>query len=212
MQVLFLTEFTQMLIEANQPRLNDLDLWIFHPGMLYESSDKWWGDFGTREFPHEGIDLCLFQDRTGQFRMLGPDTRIPVMHNGIIRAVFRDYLGQAIIVEHESDDLADGKFLTVYAHTKPLDSIHPGKQVKKGDIIATIADTQHSKARILTHLHLSLAIPASNLSYYNFFWNIMRDPARITLINPLELLKLDYRVLDGESLTKFLIDSPPFRS
>ncbi len=201
-------DYSQMLIKANQPKLDDFDGWIFHPGMLYESSDKWWGDFGTREFPHEGIDFCLYRDRSGLTLRLDPQTRIPVIRDGFVRAMFKDYLGQAVVVQHESDALANGTFLSVYAHTKPRVDVQPGLQVKQGDIIATIADTRHAKANILPHLHLSMAIPAPDLSYENFFWNIMRDPSRITLLNPLKMLTLDYRVPDGESLRKHLIDSP----
>jgi hypothetical protein len=204
--------FIQMLIGTNQPALEDLDIWIFHPGMLFKSLDKWWGDFGTREFPHEGIDLCLYKNRSGQMHKLSPETQIPVIFDGVVRAMFKDYLGQAIIVEHYADNIAKGKFLTVYAHTKPQEEVQPGAQVKKGDIIATIADTKHSKARILPHLHLSLAIPAPDLSYENFVWNIMRDPARITLIGPLNLIKADYHVPDEDGLNQQIVDSHSIRS
>ena len=188
---------TQRLIAANQPVLDDFAFWIFHPGMLFSSIDKWWGDFGTREFPHEGIDLCLYEDRYGQTNRLGPETIVTVLYNGFVRATFKDYLGQAIIVEHESDDLPNGKFLSVYAHTKPLDGVKPGEQFNRGDAIATIADTHHSKAKILPHLHLSLAIPSPDLSYDNFVWNIMRDPDRITLQNPVNNIQAPYQVVDG---------------
>lgn len=204
--------YTQMLVDANQPMLDDLDLWIFHPGMLYESNDKWWGDFGTREFPHEGIDLCLFQDRSGQMCRVGPETRIPAMHDGIIRAMFKDYLGQAIIVEHNNINGETSNFITVYAHTKPQGNIQPGLEVIKGAIIATIADTTHSKAKLLPHLHLSVAIPAPNLSYEKFVWNIMRDPAKIALRDPLTLLKADYHIPDKDSLNQLIVDSHPIRS
>ena len=192
--------YTHMIIEANQPALVNFDLWIFHPGMLFQSLDKWWGDFGRREFPHEGIDFCLYKNRIGQMHRLSSETQIPVIFGGVVRAMFKDYLGQAIIVEHETDNIANGKYLTVYAHTKPRKGVQPGLQVKKGDIIATIADTRHSKANILPHLHFSLAIPNPDLGYQDFVWNIMRDPARITLLDPLNLVKADYHVSDKEDL------------
>ncbi len=204
------SDYTQLLISANQPALKDLGLWVFHPGMTFNSTDKWWGDFRTREFPHEGIDFCLYQDRPGQMHRVSPEARIPAMGDGIIRAMFKDYLGKAIIVEHESDVLPHGKFLSVYAHTKPVDGFQPGEEIQKGDIIATIADTRHSKARILPHLHFSLAIPAPDLTYDDFFWNIMRDPARVTLLDPLELLKPAHHVPDKDGLNQWLVDSAAF--
>ena len=86
------SDLTQMLMAANHPALEDLARWLFHPGMTFDSIDKWWGDFGTREFPHEGIDLCLYRDRSGKMHRVGPEIHIPVLHDGIVRAVFRDYL------------------------------------------------------------------------------------------------------------------------
>jgi hypothetical protein len=31
--------------------------------MLFNSPDKWWGDHGLRDYPHEAIDMCLYRDR-----------------------------------------------------------------------------------------------------------------------------------------------------
>jgi len=204
------TDYTRMLIAANQPALDDLRAWIFHPGMLFDSTDKWWGDFGTREFPHEGIDLCLYRDRSGQTQGVRPEIRIPAMGGGIVRARFKDYLGQAIIIEHtpaNDSNAEESRFLSVYAHTRPLDHIRPGMRLSRGDIIAGIADTRHAKARILPHLHLSLAVPDPDLSYEGFYWNIMRDPARITLINPMGVLEPIHHVPDKGSLNKLLVES-----
>ena len=187
--------FTRMLMHTNQPVLDDFDSWVFHPGMMFDSAHKWWRDFGTRDFPHEGIDLCLFLDRSMRTRCLRPETRVPAMFDGVVRAMFKDYLGQAIIVEHSFEKHENSKMLTVYAHTDPLDKIRSGRQVSQGDIIATIADTHRSKANILPHLHLSLAIPAPDLSYNAFVWNIMRDLDRITLLDPRDFLDADYHVL-----------------
>jgi murein DD-endopeptidase MepM/ murein hydrolase activator NlpD len=115
------------------------------------------------------------------------------MCDGVVRAVFKDYLGQAIVVEHDipmDGTRSKSGLLTVYAHTNPQEDVTPGKQLDQGDIIATIADTHHSKANILPHLHLSVAIPAPGLSFNAFVWNIMRDPARIILLNPVHILSL----------------------
>lgn len=182
--------FTQITVNANPSILDDFDSWIFHPGMLFGSPDKWWGDFGHRDFPHEGLDFCLYRDRSDHTRRLDTQTRIPVMFDGVVRAVFKDYLGQAIVVEHAIP--VHGKtsktvLLTIYAHTDPLEGVKPGKRLQRGDIIATIAGTRRSKANILPHLHLSVAIPVPDLAFDGFVWNIMRDPARITLLNPMDL-------------------------
>ena len=197
------TGFTRMLINANGLDPDDFTGWRFHPGMLFGSPDKWWGDRGKRDFPHEGIDVCLYGNKHGQTIALDAAIRIPVMHDGIVRAMFNDYLGQAVIIEHTLAHRPDQKFLSVYAHTKPLPDIKVGQHLKAGDIIATIADTHRSKANILPHLHFSLGIPAPELSYEAFVWNIMRDPQMVTLMDPLGLVDGPCHVLPRSAQMPF---------
>jgi len=190
--------FSEMLIQANTLDSNDFKCWIFWPGMLFNSLDKWWGDHGRRDFPHEGIDLCLYEDRSGRLVRLDEKIRIPAMDDGVVRAIFTDYLGQAVIIEHETAQSGNGRYVSVYAHTKPREGLRSGVIVKEGEIIATIADTRRSKAKILPHLHFSLGRPSPDLVYENFVWNIMRDPDRVALMDPLEAIKGPWRVLAPE--------------
>ena len=89
--------------------------------MRFGSPDKWWGDMGRRDFPHEGIDLCLYADRSGCVHQLGPDTRIPALQAGSRpRSVFRDYLGKAIVIAHAVGPETFEKVVSIYAHTRPL--------------------------------------------------------------------------------------------
>jgi hypothetical protein len=72
--------------------------------------------------------------------------------------------------------------------------------VEEGDIIATLADTSHSKAPIIPHLHLSLGRPAKSLSYDGFVWNTVRKPEEIILLDPLPVIDWPYQALNaGES-------------
>jgi len=193
------TRFTRMMIQVNNLDPADFESWVFCQGMLFGSPDKWWGDHGLRDFPHEGIDFCLYSDRSGQIRRLNEQTRIPVMHDGAVQAMFTDYLGQAIVIEHDYGHDQYRKFLSVYAHTNPQDGIRPGLAVNEGDIIATIADTKHSKAKILPHLHLSLGLASPALGYDPFVWDIMRDADRITLLDPFDAIDWHCRKLDSEN-------------
>ncbi len=191
--------FTEMLIEENGLKPDEFKSWTFCQGMLFKSPDKWWGDHGLRDFPHEGIDLCLYEDASRVIRQLDEKTRIPVMHDGTIKALFKDYLGQAVIIEHETFAGLTGRFISVYAHTRPLPGIEVGEIVKAGDIIATIADTRHSKANILPHLHFSLGIPSSRLVYEGFVWNVMRDPEMVMLLDPLVVIDRPHHMLNAAS-------------
>ncbi len=193
------TRFTEMLIEANQFDPKDFKNWAFCPGMLFNSPDKWWGDRGLRDFPHEGIDFCVYADSGGRLQQLDEKTIIPVMQDGIVKAMFRDYLGQAVVIEHEKFPGKDGKIVSVYAHTRPLEAIKPGVRVREGEPVATIADTSRAKAKILPHLHLSIGHPSPKLAYDPFVWNMMRDPDLVTLSNPIGLMDWPYQVLDSQN-------------
>jgi murein DD-endopeptidase MepM/ murein hydrolase activator NlpD len=190
--------FAEMVVEANGSGLKDFKHWLFCPAMLFNSPDKWWGDHGQRDFPHEGLDFCLYEGRSGEILRVDKNTRIPVMQDGVVRAIFTDYLGQAVVVEHRDARNNDRCCLSVYAHTKPMDGIQRGVFVEKGDVIATIADTSQSKANILPHLHLSLGIPSSLLSYDRFVWNRMRDPNLVSLIDPITIIDGHYMALDPQ--------------
>jgi len=191
--------FTEMLLDANRIAAAAFKCWVFRPGMQFNSPRKWWGDCGPRDFPHEGVDFCLYEDCSGQVHRLDGKTRIPVMADGVFRAMFKDYLGQALIVEH--DDLkGGGPYLSIYAHTRPREGLRRGHAVRAGDIIATIADTRHSKAKILPHLHLSIGRPSPDLAYENFVWNILRDPDRVTLLDPMDIIDGLWRTFDTEDM------------
>ena len=193
------THFTEMLIEENGLDQNGFESWLFCPGMLFNSPQKWWGDRGRRDYPHEGIDLCLYRDRSRRLLRLDEKSRIPAIHDGVVRAIFTDYLGKAVIIEHIIPESGKARFLSVYAHTKPLAGVHVGVKVKKGDIIANIAETSRSKANIIPHLHFSLGRASPSLSYESFVWNKMRDPAMIRLLDPLEVIGRPYERLDPEN-------------
>jgi murein DD-endopeptidase MepM/ murein hydrolase activator NlpD len=191
------TRFTELMVEANSFASRDFAHWLFCPGMLFHSPDKWWGDRGQRDFPHEGLDFCLYQEQSGKIMRLDPNTRIPAMQDGVVRAMFADYLGRALIVEHVDNRNDNKRWLSVYAHTKPLEAIVPGVPVKQGTVIATIADTSHSKAGISPHLHVSLGVPSVRLSYERFVWNRMRDSGLVALLDPIAIVEGRYKVLEN---------------
>ena len=195
-----------MLIASNNLDRDRFERWIFCHGMLFNSPDKWWGDHGLRDFPHEGIDLCLFQDRTAKIHRISETTRIPAMQDGVVKAMFKDYLGIAIIIEHEPADDNIERLLSVYAHTDPHPKIEAsvsvkegdiGRIVKQGNIIATLADTSHSKANILPHLHFTLGLVSESFSYKGFVWNTIRKPELITLLDPLAVIDRPYQALSA---------------
>jgi len=193
------TRFTEMFIEVNGLNQSGFKSWIFCPGMLFNSPDKWWGDHGQRDFPHEGIDLCLYRDHTNRMLRLDKKTQIPVICDGVVKTIFTDFLGKAVIIEHKDAGSDHGRFLSIYAHTKPRVGVQIGVMVREGNIIATLADTSKSKSNIIPHLHFSLGLPSPNLTYTAFIWNTIRKPDMITLWDPLGILDFPYQVLASEN-------------
>jgi len=192
------SRFTEMLIAENALEQRGFNCWIFCRGMLFKAADKWWGDRGRRDYPHEGLDLCVYKDRSGGMRQMDVNTRIPVMHDGVVRAIIKDYLGRAVIVEHESCCSDGARFILFYAHITPRPEIKVGAVVKEGDILATLADTAHSKSGIIPHLHLSLGFPSESFSYAGFVWNAVRDPEMIILHDPLALIDRPHQSLEAD--------------
>lgn len=189
------TRFTKMLIEANSLHPDHFRSWVFYPGMLFNSPDKWWGDLGRRDFKHEGIDFCFYRNESGHILRLNPNTRLPAMRDGTVKTLFNDYLGRAVVIEHGSETGQAGCSLSVYAHTTPLAHIKPGCLVSEGDIIGTIADTSHSKAKIPPHLHFTLGDSSAKLVYDQFVWNHMRDGRRFVLRNPISVIDWPWELI-----------------
>ncbi len=184
------SKFFDYLLASNGPALAGFKSWLFQPGMEFNSRRTWWGEQQPRSCPHEGIDLCCFEDSRGQFRQVGPDLQIPATLAGKILKLAGDFLGESIYLSHEIM-AADGRRLcTAYGHTRPLASLQVGQPVAAGEIIAALAAAQGKKTRVPPHLHLTLAWIPLALDPDRLDWqNLGRDPA-ITLIDPLSVLAL----------------------
>jgi hypothetical protein len=192
-------QFAEMLVEINRFEQSGFETWVLCPGMQFGSMLKWWGDHGQRDFAHEGIDLSLFAGRDGDIHRVDVNIEIPVITNGRVKAIFTDYLGKAVVVEHEISGVEDGNILSVYAHTDPRNAIEVGTDLIQGDIIASLADTSRLKSGIAPHLHLTLGVPSRDLTYDPFVWNIMRDASRVRLLDPLAHINLPIVMADSQA-------------
>jgi len=188
--------FTRMLIRENG-LTEEFASWVFCSGMQFNSPDKWWGDHGRRDYPHEGLDFCMYRSPDGRIGRLDENTRVPAVQDGTVVAMFKDFLGQAVVVEHRSVDTGSaGRLLTFYAHTRPVAGLAIGSRVVQGEVVAAIAHTRHSKAGIRPHLHFSLGLASGSISYQGFQWNTIRS-AGITLLDPLSVLDGHHEFLEA---------------
>ena len=201
------TRFTEHLIQENTLDGNGFEEWIFYPGMLFNAPDKWWGNQGKRDKPHEGLDLCLYRDLPGKIRRLDEKTKIPVIYDGIVVGIVDDFLGKSVIIEHGLTDSDNHRFCTIYGHLNPHKGLHVGRIVKEGDIIATLADSNNSKVKTLSHLHISLGWTSKFISYDKLDWKTIGAPNTLTLMDPLYVIGWHYRVLKRISSMQELIYS-----
>ena len=196
------TRFTEYLIRKNALDTGGFNEWVFCPGMLFNSTDKWWGDQGRRDKPHEGLDLCLYKDREDTILRLGEKVKVPVIYDGVVVGIVDDFLGKSVIIEHLFSDCDNNKLCTIYGHTIPEDNLHVGKIVKKGDVIAALADSSRSKTDIFPHLHISLGWTSKVISYERLDWGNIGAPNTLTLLDPLQVIDWNYLILARKKCEK----------
>jgi murein DD-endopeptidase MepM/ murein hydrolase activator NlpD len=184
----------RLLLFNNIDRLRFKE-WIFYPGMLFGSLDKWWGDLGKRQKPHEGLDLCLYRTKEGKIHYLAEETKIPVIFEGQVVKVSADFLGESVFVGHDAYDSNGNRLYTIYGHIKPGNHIRPGERLSEGDIIGVIADTGNSGTVIPRHLHVSVAWIPNTMPVPELGWQTINDPARVTLLDPLSVIECPYSIV-----------------
>lgn len=181
--------FLKHLVALNRPHLDNFKQWVFQPGMRFNSSEKWWGDLGRRPTPHEGLDLCSFEDLNGTIKTLGRHTRIPAAFAGEVVKIEPDFLGQSIYIRHEISDAGGRQLYSAYGHTLPVDSLAIGAQVAAGELIAVMSDFAGKKSAIQPHLHITFAWVAVPISLADLNWANLGKDSNITLLDPLAVLQ-----------------------
>ncbi|MCK9375180.1 MAG: M23 family metallopeptidase [Syntrophobacterales bacterium] len=178
------------LVAHNHTRLGDFKEWLFQPGMLFQSLEKWWGGGGLRPGHHEGLDLYSFADVRGRIKILDQHIRIPAAFSGRIVKIDPDFLGKSIFIKHEIFSGSGRQLYSAYGHTAPLEALTVGQTVVEGEIIAIISGGPGRKTAIAPHLHITFAWMPASLDPDRLTWeNLGHDPA-ITLIDPLSVLSL----------------------
>jgi len=193
------TDYSDQLLECNELRKAGFRRWAFHPGMLFGAREKWWGDRGPRPTPHEGIDLCLYTNERGHLLELDPSIRIPVMFDGEIAKIEKDYLGQSVYVSHGIDDGQGRRLWTMYGHMRLADHIKPGEQIRKGELIASLTERRKKTTGPRPHLHLTMAWVSPERAFRELNWETLNDPGIALLIDPLHAMECMYNILDPEA-------------
>jgi hypothetical protein len=176
--------------------LNNLDElgqleWLFHPGMLFGSGEKWWGDGGKRGLSHEGLDFRTFKTQKAVSCSVNETTRVPVLFDGEIVNVIDDFLGQSVFIRHSYLNADRKKLYTVYGHIITARKT-TGEVIKDDVSVGTVAKGKP----VPSHLHISVAWVADSLYPQDLNWKTILDTEKVTLIDPLTVIACPYSVVD----------------
>lgn len=187
--------FSEYLISRNELSRKGFSEWIFHPGMLFESKRKWWGNkTSCRPTPHEGLDITYFRNNHGEIKCVDEMIKIPVMYSGVVKKISDDdFLGKSIYVTHEDITGKDGRILhSIYAHSCPYDGIREGTFLDAGDIVCRVVDFKKTKAQMIHHLHISTVFLPEDFPLEHMCWNIMATSERDSLKDPLSFMDIKF--------------------
>ena len=190
------SEFINNLLYINQIDKNTFGRWLFYPGMLFGSLESWWGTGKKRKSYHEGVDFCHYLDTASMVKLIPSQIKIPVMYDGIIRLISDDdYLGQTIYVSHPQYWSETGQVLnTIYAHASPFKNIKPGSIIKAGKVVSQVIDFEKAGAKMLRHVHLTMAMISTQSPASSLKWENMARLQEIQLIAPLGYADCQYSI------------------
>lgn len=176
--------FLNRIADLNRFKKNGFERWIFVPGMGFGDCEKWWGDFGLRPAPHEGIDVCLYRTSRGELCRIAPGALVPAMADGQIMACSPDFLGVSVFLRHDPCG-PDSCVFSIYGHSVPLPGIAPGRRVHAGEAISTVAPVDPEKKALLPHLHLSIARIPTDIPTRDLSWKVCHGSERVEFLDPL---------------------------
>ncbi|MBU1546157.1 MAG: hypothetical protein KKE82_05255 [Proteobacteria bacterium] len=156
--------------------------------MLFQNTEAWWKQ-GSRQTPHEGIDLLFLTARDGQRCDIRPEALIPPLWDGEAVAVFEDFLGSTVVVRHSVMDGQGWRLVSLYGHVQPLVGF-VGEEVSADKPLAAVASgTARGPSAPPDHLHLSVGWLAPGWSATELRWPTLWTNPGIVLVDPLPLIQ-----------------------
>lgn len=180
---------------------------LFFPGMLFASMEKWWANGGKRSGFHEGLDLCFFAGAHGRRFRLDETIRVPAAFEGQVKAIISDFLGSTVIMAHKNPGM-DGEFFILYAHLRPDEEIHAGKRLRAGETFAAIAPPGKNQS-LPPHLHLSMMDSGCLPSFDILEWRLLNSLDQEMFMDPMSLIKGSRHIIDYHSSIDLFEDFVP---
>ena len=176
------SRFTENLIRLNSLRFRK---WIFEPGMLFSSEEKWWGDKGRRVRRHNGLDMRLYETDEGKHKAIGRGTIIPIIYTGRVTGIIRDVIGFTLFAAHGIYD-GDFQLYTIYGHVIQTADVSIGAFVREGAGIATPAGA--SKRQAPCHLHISVTLVPKAIPPEDLTWQALDKNPDVRFLDPIEII------------------------
>ena len=156
--------------------------------MKYGETNKWWGDNGPRQSPHEGLDFVAYIDSAAQRHLLEPGILTPPLFKGCVVNIIDDFLGRTIILEH-SHKTGDGlRLLSFMAHILPPPDIKPGSAISALNLLGEVAPGNNAS---LPHLHISTAWASPAFPIADFSWANFKKQDGFIPCDPIQFLDLE---------------------
>lgn len=179
------SNFSQTILRLNQVA-ETFSGWFFRDGMGFGETSAWWKP-GERLTPHEGIDLLFFVNQQGETRQLPDGAVVPAAWEGMVTAVFDDFLGSTVMLGHGITDDRGWRLHGIYSHTRPLVGL--GEKVLTGQAVATVTEDGATRSKTPpSHLHLSLAWLHPELAPTSLDWPAISGSPMVRLVDPACLL------------------------
>ncbi len=197
--------FPDDLIRINRLDMCGFSRFVFFPGMMFGSTEKWWGKKGTRQSSHEGLDFCFFEDHTGRKFRLDASAQVPALYDGEVVHITDDFLGKTVIFHHapvglpaaEATEagLPETGLLALYGHLRPDKNLAIGDRLRQRDVFARISPVKERWKKLLPHVHISLAKPERLPRPDRIEWTFLNTVDRSVFFDPLDYMAPEYRVM-----------------
>ena len=178
--------FTENFIKANGLSDREFNEWLLVTGMLFGTTNIWWGNQNLRKSKHEGIDLGFYRDRNQKVIEFDKSAKIPAIFSGVVVGIFNDLLGKSVFMRHKIIDIENRELCSILGHIKPGRDICSGKILKEGEIIGSIADV--GKSIVKPHLHITMGWVEKEITDDVFNWNVIGKSEVLELIDPIEII------------------------
>lgn len=197
-------DFVARLVSVNHLETLGFERFLFFPGMLFASTEKWWGKPGNRTSSHEGVDLCFFAGKDGLTFRLDETIETPMILDGTVVHLMDDFFGKTVVTRHEPEASGSRAMLSLYGHLRLPHGLRLGDRIRRGEVFAAIADTSGRSTLVPPHLHMSMAwaevLPPPDC----LTWEMLNQTDRSVFMDPIQLLGVDCPLMPyTESINPF---------